>query len=216
MKILILGITGRTGRLAAEEAIKRGHKVVGIARDPGRVTVKDAEIVKGTPYDFETVRKAMIGCDAVISTLNIFPKSKNLFGKIKSPLDTMSVSITNTVKAMKEKNIKRIVVMTALGVGDSAKEIPAFFSFIVRISNIKYAYADHDAQEKVLEKSNLDWTVVRPAGLNDKNDNISILHNLKGVGKITSTISRNAVAHFILDCIEEGQFIKQKPGISNG
>ena len=216
MKILLLGITGRTGRLVAEEAIKRGHKIVGIARDPGKVTVKDAGIVKGTPYDFETVRKAIIGCDAVISTLNIFPQSESLFGKIKSPLDSMSVSITNAVKAMKEKDIKRIVVMTALGVGDSAKEIPGFFSFIVRISNIKYAYADHDAQEKVLENSNLDWTVVRPAGLNDKNDDISILYNLKGVGKIASTISRNAVAHFILDCIEKGQFIKQKPGISNG
>lgn len=216
MKILLLGITGRTGRLAAEEAIKRGHKVVGIARDPARVTVKNVEIVTGTPYDFDTVRKAMIGCEAVISTLNIFPQSDNPFGKVKSPLDTMSVSIKNTVKAMKEKSIKRIVVMTALGVGDSAKEIPAFFSFIIRISNIKYAYADHDAQEKVLENSNLDWTVVRPVGLNDKNGNISILHNLKGVGKITSTISRNAVAHFIIDCIEEGQFIKQKPGISNG
>jgi putative NADH-flavin reductase len=215
MKLLILGITGRTGLLVAEEAIKRGHKVIGIARDPGKVTVKDAEVIKGTPYDFETVRKAMIDCDAVISTLNIFPKSDGLFGKVRSKLDTMSVSIANTVKAMKEKKITRIVVMTALGVGDSAKELPGFFSFIIKISNIKYAYADHDAQEKVLEKSNLDWTVVRPVGLNDKNDTLSILLNLKGVGKITSTISRNAVAHFILDCIETGQFIKQKPGISN-
>ena len=106
--------------------------------------------------------------------------------------------------------------MTALGVGDSAKEIPGIFSFIVRISNIKYAYADHDAQEKVLENSNLDWTVVRPVMLTDKNDNLSILYNLKGIGKIKTAISRNAVAHFMLDCIEKGQFIKQKPGLSNG
>ena len=215
MKILLLGITGRTGNLVAAEAIERGHKVVGIARDPGKVTVKDAEIVAGTPYDFDTVRKAMIDCNAVISTLNTFPQSESLFGKIKSPHDTMSVSITNTVKAMKEKDIKRIIVMTALGVGDSAKEMPSFFRFIVKISNIKYAYADHDAQEKVLENSNLDWTVVRPVMLTDKNDDLSILFNLKGMGKIKSAISRNAVAHFMLDCIKKGQFIKQKPGISN-
>jgi putative NADH-flavin reductase len=215
MKILILGITGRTGQLAAAEAIKRGHKVSGIARDPSKVIVKEAELVKGTPYDFDTVRKAMVGCDAVISTLNVFPPSDGLFGKISSPLDTMSVSMNNTVKAMKEKNLKRIVVMTALGVGDSAKEIPAFFSFIVKLSNIKHAYYDHEAQEKVLEKSDLDWTVVRPVSLNNKNDNLSILFNLKGVGKIKASISRNAVAHFMLDCIEHGQFIQQKPGISN-
>jgi putative NADH-flavin reductase len=215
MKILILGITGRTGKLVAEEANQRGHKVVGIARDPEKVNIKNAEIFQGTPYDFDIVRKAMIGCDAVISSLSMLPQSGNLFGKLKTPSDIMSVSIANTVKAMKEKNIKRIVVMTALGTGDSAKELPSFITFLLKFTNIKYSFADHDAQEKVLENSNLDWTVVRPVGLTDKNDNLTILHNLKGVGKIKSLISRNAVAHFMLNCIEEGQFIKQKPGISN-
>lgn len=215
MKILILGITGRTGILLAEEAIKRGHNVIGVARDPGKVTVKGAEIVKGTPYDFETVRKAINGCDAVISALNIFPESQGLFKKIKTPLDVMSVSIKNTLKAMEEKGIRRIVVMTALGVGDSASELPAFFTFIIRISNIKYAYADHAVQESILEKSSMNWTVVRPVGLTDKNEDLSILYNLNGKGKITSRISRNAVAHFMLNCIEKGEFIRQKPGISN-
>lgn len=215
MKILILGITGRTGRLVAEEAIKRGYKVVGIARKAGINTMKEAEIYIGTPYDFETVNKAIKGCDAVISTLNLFPQSQSLFGKVKFPLDTMSVSMRNAVKSMEEHSIKRIVLMTALGVGDSASELPGLFSFLVRISNIRYAYADHDVQEKVLENSALDWTIVRPVGLTDKNDKLSILHNLKGVGRITSTISRDAVAHFMLDCIEKGTFIRQKPGISN-
>jgi putative NADH-flavin reductase len=215
MKILILGITGRTGILVAEEAIKRGHNVVGIARDPSKVTVEGAEIISGTPYDFETVQKAIKGCDSVISTLNIFPQTQALFGKIKTPLNSMSVSIKNIVKAMDEAGIRRIVVMTALGVGDSAKEIPAFFSFMVKITNIKYAYADHDAQEKILENSDLDWTVVRPVGLNDKNENLSILYRVKGEGKIKSMISRNAVAHFMLECLEKGTFIRQKPGISN-
>jgi len=215
MKILILGITGRTGNLVAAEAIKRGYKIVGIARDPGKVTIKEAEIVSGTPYDFDTVRKAMVGCDAIISTLSTFGKSNGMFGRIKTPVDIMKVSMTNTVKAMKEKDIKRIVVMTALGVGDSSKEMPSFFTFIVKISNVKYAYADHAAQEEVLENSNLDWTVVRPVMLTNKNENLSILYNLKGVGKINSAISRNAVAHFMLDCVEKGQFIKQKPGVSN-
>lgn len=215
MKILILGITGRTGRLAAEEAIKRGHKVVGIARDPGKVTIRDAEIVSGTPYDFETVRKVIIGCDAVIGTLSLLSQSQGIFGKINTPLDVLSVSMKNTVKAMEENGIKRIVLMTALGTGDSAKELPGIARLLINLTNIRYSYADHEAEEKILENSNLDWTIVRPVGLNDKNDNLSILFNLKGVGKIKNTISRNAVAHFILDCIEKGEFIRQKPGISN-
>jgi putative NADH-flavin reductase len=215
MKILILGITGRTGCLVADEALKRGHQVVGIARNPAKFTLKSVEIVVGTPYDFETVQKAINGCDVVISVLSSFPRSQGMFGKIKTPLDVMSVSIKNAIKSMEEKGIKRIVLMTALGVGDSAKEVPEFFRFLVKISNIKYAFTDHDVQEKMLENSNLDWTVLRPGMLTNKNENLLILHNIKGVGKIKSGISRNAVAHLILDCIEKGLFIKQKPGISN-
>lgn len=216
MKILVLGITGKTGALAAQEAIARGHQVVGIARDQKKVTVKGAEIVTGTPYDIETIKKAIEGCDAVVSTLNIFPNTQGIFAKIRTPLDVMSVSMQNTIALMQEKGIKRIVLMTALGVGDSANLMPGFFSFIVRISNIKYAYADHDAQEKVLMNSDLDWTIVRPVMLTDKTDNLSILTNLNGVGKINRSITRLAVGHFMLDCIEKGNFIKQKPGISNG
>lgn len=215
MKILILGITGRTGSLAAGEAIKRGHKVVGIARDKSKVKVAGVEIVEGTPYDYETVRKAIDGCDGVISMLNIFPASQALFGKIKSPLDSMSVSIRNCVKLMNEKGIRRIVVMTANGVGDSFDELPGFFKFMLKVTNIKYAYADHAVQEKVLEDSSLDWTIVRPVGLTDKNDNLTILTNLSEGVKIKSMVSRNAVAHFILDCLENGQYIKQKPAVSN-
>ena len=215
MKLLILGRTGRTGRLVAEEAVKRGHKVIGIARDSGRVPLKEVEIISGTPYDYNTVLKAINGCDAVISTLSVFPRSKGLFGKIKTQFDLMSVSIKNTVKAMDETGIKRIVVMTAQGVGDSAKELPSIFAFLVKISNIKYSYIDHDLQEKVLENSDLNWTIVRPVGLNNKNENLSIVYNLNGEGKLKSMISRNAVAHFILNTIEKTQFIKQKPAISN-
>lgn len=215
MKILVLGITGRTGCLAAEEAIKRGHKVVGIARDKSRVKVAGAEIIEGTPYDYETVKKAIDGCDSVISMLNIFPASQALFGKIKSPLDSMSVSIRNCVKLMNEKGIRRIVVMTANGVGDSFDELPGFFKFMLKVTNIKYAYADHAVQEKVLEESSLDWTVVRPVGLTDKNENLTVLNSLSEGVKINSMISRNAVAHFILDCVEKGQYIKQKPAVSN-
>lgn len=215
MKILILGISGRTGSLTAEEAIKRGHKVVGIARNPEKVTIRGAEIVAGSPYDPETVRKAIEGCDAVISTLSLFPNSQGMFGKIKSPLDVMSVAMKNTVKLMEEKGIKRIVLMTALGVGDSKKYMPGFFSFIVKISNIKYAYADHERQEQVLTSSKLDWTIVRPVMLTDKDDKHTVLHNVDGVGKITGSITRSSVARFMIDCIEKGLFIRQKPGISN-
>jgi putative NADH-flavin reductase len=215
MKILLFGISGRTGRLVATEALRRGHKIAGIARDPGRVNIPGAEVMAGTPYDYETVRKAIEGCDAVVSTMNIFPSDQGLFSKLTTPADVMSVSVGNAVRLMKENGLKRIVVMTALGVGDSAKEVPLFFRILIKISNIGIAYKDHVAQETILEDSGLDWTVVRPVQLTDNNDDTTVIYKLGNNGKIKSSVSRNAVAHFILDCLEKGEFIGKKPGISN-
>lgn len=215
MKILIFGITGRTGSLVAEEAVRRGHRVTGIARDQSKVTVKGAEIIRGTPYDYDTVSKAIEGCDAVVSTMNIFPATQGMFKKLSTPPDIMSVSVGNAVKLMKEKGIRRIVVMTALGVGDSAREVPLFFRILIRISNIGIAYKDHVAQETILENSGLDWTVVRPVQLTDDPNNTSVIYKTGREGKLNSSVSRYAVAGFILDCIEKNEFIGQKPGISN-
>jgi len=64
--MLILGITCRTGLLAAEEALSSGHQVVGIACNLNKFTLKGAEIYTGMPYNFETVQKAIEGCKAVI------------------------------------------------------------------------------------------------------------------------------------------------------
>ena len=43
MKILLLGATGRTGKHIIEEAIKRGHEISAIARDPEKL--KDYQII---------------------------------------------------------------------------------------------------------------------------------------------------------------------------
>ena len=215
MKIAIFGISGRTGSLVAREALKKGWKVSGIARDKTKVSIPGAEITEGNPSDPDTVKKALAGCDAVVSTLSLFPSTQGLFSKIKTQSDFMSVSIRNAVQVMKEKGIKRIVLMTALGVGDSFREIPFIFRVLVRISNLRHSYRDHDRQEKILEESGLDWTVVRPVMLTDAADDLSIIYNLRGDRKIGSSITRRAVANFILDCIEKGEFIGQKPGISN-
>lgn len=215
MKICVFGISGRTGSLVAQEAVKRGWQVSGIARDKTKVSVAGADITEGTPYDTDIVRKALEGCDAVVSTLNLFPSSHGLYTKITTPLDFMSASMRNAVQVMKEKGIRRIVLMTALGVGDSFREIPLFFRILVRISNLRHSYRDHDRQEKILEESGLNWTVVRPVMLTDGTDDLSVMYNIKGDTKIGSSITRRAVANFILDCIEKGEFIGQKPGISN-
>jgi putative NADH-flavin reductase len=79
MKILLLGATGRTGKLIIAEAVKRGHKISAIARDPEKLKEFKIEITQGTPYDYETVEKALTGCEAVINT-SMFQENQTIPG----------------------------------------------------------------------------------------------------------------------------------------
>jgi uncharacterized protein YbjT (DUF2867 family) len=45
MKLLVMGATGRTGRILVPLALKRGHAVRVIARDPARVAAPGAEVL---------------------------------------------------------------------------------------------------------------------------------------------------------------------------
>ena len=69
---------------------------------------------------------------------------------------------------MEKNHIKRIITVSASGAGDSWKEMPLIARLLIRNSNIWKAYEDHARQEQMLRQSALDWTIVRPVMLNDK------------------------------------------------
>ena len=94
MKILVLGATGRTGKFIIEEALKKGHYVTAIARDPAKLEKYKIDIIQGTPYDYDTLEKALNGCDAVINTLNVSRRSDNPWAPLTAPKDLI-VSISN-------------------------------------------------------------------------------------------------------------------------
>jgi putative NADH-flavin reductase len=135
MKILLLGATGRTGKQIIQEAIKRGHKISAIARDPEKLKGFDINITQGTPYDYETVEKAISSCDAVINTLNISRKSDYPWASLAAPEDLISKSASNALKAMEKIGIKRFIALSTIGAGCSWKTSPWILKFIVSISN---------------------------------------------------------------------------------
>jgi hypothetical protein len=63
--------------------------------------------------------------------------------------------------------IRRIVSVSASGVGGSWNDMFLVVRWLIRYSNIWKAYEDHDRQEKIIRQPALDWTIVRPVMLND-------------------------------------------------
>jgi len=216
MHILILGSTGRTGRLLLTEALKRGHKVNVLVSHKSRLTVKP-ELVsafEGTPLNRYTLAESMQGCEAILSTLNISRTSDFPWAKLRTSRDFLSVSMKNILTVAEEQKVDRIIITTAWGVAETKKDLPSWFRLLIRYSNIRYPYRDHELQEELLKHSELNYTVVRPAALTDQNNKKKIQVTLDNTPKPTLTISRLRVAEFMLDVLEGTLYNRQFPVIS--
>ncbi|NQV02206.1 MAG: SDR family oxidoreductase [Bacteroidia bacterium] len=204
MRILILGSTGRTGKLVTHSAIARNHQVTAIIRDKSHATLPKVKHLEGSPTDPQLLNKALQGVDAVVVSLNINRTSDNPFAKVTSPLALISDSVRALIPAMEHNNVKRIITVSAAGVGDSFKNMPLVARLLIRHSNIWKAYEDHDRQEQLLQQSKLDWTIVRPVMLNNRDTD----DYRASIGKPSgSSISRKGVATFIIDALESEKYM---------
>jgi putative NADH-flavin reductase len=216
MHILILGSTGRTGRLLLREALTRGHTVNVLIGHISSLPVKPelVNVFEGTPLNKYTLADAMKGCDAVLSTLNISRMSDFPWAKLRTSKDFLSASMKNIIEVANKQQVNRIILTSAWGVAETRKDIPFWFRLLIDHSNIRYPYQDHERQEELLKKSGLNYTVVRPAALTDSKKERAIKVSLDNAPKPSLFISRKNVALFMLDVLENSLYNKQLPVIS--
>jgi putative NADH-flavin reductase len=120
-KVLILGATGRTGKHAIPLALEKGYQVVALVRNPAKIAIKHdgLTIVEGLPANIDDIRKAMEGCDAVLSLLSPLTRGEAIsFRKINAPR-ILEKSITNVLQVMNESGVKRLLILSSVGVGNS-------------------------------------------------------------------------------------------------
>ncbi|HEV7351146.1 NAD(P)-dependent oxidoreductase [Telluribacter sp.] len=215
--IAVIGATGRTGQWVVKEALARGYQVRAIVRNPSawKLRHENLDLVEGTPADEQVLRKAFTGCDAVLSTLNISRTTDFPWSALRSPSDLLSSTAHKVVALCQELSVKRLLVTTAWGVLETKKDIPGWFRFMIDNSNIGVAYRDHERQEEIIEKSNLDWTIVRPVGLTNGSGDQGVKVVLDSSAQPKLMVSRRAVARFMLDSLAEARYVKQKPIISS-
>ena len=215
MKILVLGATGRTGKHIIEAALRRGHRISAIARNPEVLKDFAIDVIPGTPYDFETVEKALTGCDAVINTLNVSRKSENPWAPLASPKDLISRSASNALRAMEKAGIRRFVALSTIGAGRSWKKSPVILKLIVSISNLRFAFRDHGKQEELLEGSGMEYTVCRAPMLSQEPNDRGAVAVPEEDRPPSMVLSRISAAEFFLTIIENGTYIRQTVNLAN-
>ncbi|MDB4972887.1 MAG: hypothetical protein JWN48_1228 [Myxococcaceae bacterium] len=213
-RILILGATGRTGKHALAYALTRELEVTCLVRDASKVAPHSKlRVVEGTPEKLADLERAIDGCHAIVSFLNNNRTSDSPWAAQVSPPHFLAGVASNCVAVMQARNMRRIVVLTAQGVGSSRADAPWFFRPLIDRSNLKIAFDDHAAAEAILEASELDWTAVRPViffGTKVKRTTISY----DRVPRPGLFISRAQVAVFMIDCLQHPEFYGKAPTAS--
>ncbi len=214
MRILILGSTGRTGKHVIQEVLAKGYNVNCLVRkalttelDPQKVNV-----FIGSPAIPGDLEKAITGCEAVISVLNISRTSDFPWAKLRTPEFFLSDTMKRLVQLTERFDIKRVVVCSAWGAAETKSDLPGLFQWLIDKSNIGFAYRDHERQEAVLRQSNLNWTVVRPTGLINSTK-IQRVHESYGNVPKGFIISRRSVAKYLVDAVKEDRLIHKSPVI---
>ena len=227
MRVLIIGATGRTGKLVVTEALSRGHTVTALARNPTALDSLDApnkqnlKVVRGTPEKQEDVFAAISstptdGPHVVIVTLNAPRESDSPFAKPTGSPTFMSDANTNIRAAMKKAGVKKIVVMSAFGVGSSFANLNFLMRGVIKHSNMYVQFKDHDKLDVETKESGLNFVMVRPAMLKDVP--AAPVKDLGDDGKLGSfmpSCSKLSVAHFLLDAAEKDTWDGRTPVISN-
>ena len=160
-KILLFGATGRTGQHVLSQALDSGFHVTAFVRNGAGLAewTDRCRIVEGDIADCDALKHVMTeGFDAVLLTLGIYHKTE------EAPLTDITAPILG---AMKEAQITRLICMSSLGVGDSVGQGNWVVRAVQRF-NLPYVLKDKEKQEALIRESGLDWTIIRPPQLLDR------------------------------------------------
>jgi len=208
MKLVVFGATGGTGRELVRQALGQGHTVTAYVRSADRLGELEHENLKaaeGDVLDAAAVQSAIAGQEAVLCVIGAGARRTTL----------REDGTRNIIKAMEATDVRRLIVQSSLGVGDSRANLPFFTKHVIVSIFLRHAFADHERQEAAVRQSSLDWTIVRPPYLTDGPHTGIYRHGFPTTERgIESKIARADVADFMLRQLTDDRYLRQAVGLS--
>jgi putative NADH-flavin reductase len=160
MKIVLFGATGNVGRRIAAEALRRGHDVVGVVRDPAAVTALDSRVrlVQGDATKAESVAEVVRGADAVVSAISPRPNARGL------PQPKLAENARALIAGLRQDGTRRVLYVG----GASTLEIAPGRQLLDEPTFPEMYKAEGLEGREALgiwrtEAEGLDWTFLSPA-----------------------------------------------------
>ena len=212
-KICIVGASGKLGQYMVQHALDRGYEVVGVCRErsvgkldglKGRIT-----IFPGATNDREVIRKAVAGCDGVLTVLAPWGVQQYSSGTAQAVMDFAAQGA-------------RLIFSCGWHISLDGKDV---YSWKLR-AIVKYAgglarflrLAELDDQVEACRRifaSNTRWTVVRGSDLEEgESQGLPVWSRHVGDSILESNLTRRVdFALFMVAAVENDELIHECPAI---
>ncbi|MFT0787260.1 SDR family oxidoreductase, partial [Synechococcus sp. H55.10] len=163
MRAFVAGATGETGRRIVKELVGRGIPVRALVRSrelAAQVLPPEAEVVVGDVLDPATLRAGMEGCTVVLCATGARPSWDPL-----QPYRVDYEGTKNLVNVAKAQGIQHFVLISSLCVSQLFHPLNLFWLILVWKKRA----------EEYLQKSGLTYTIIRPGGLKNQDNEDGIV-----------------------------------------
>jgi hypothetical protein len=213
MKVCIVGASGKLGKYMVRHALNRGYEVVGVCREKSVAKLDEFKgcitVVPGATNDREVIKKAVAGCDGVLTVLVPWGVHDSSSGTAKAVLDyaepgarlVFSCGWHITLDGQDKYSL-------------SFKVIVGVFSWLARLFHFADINDQVEASRRIFA-SDTRWTVVRGSDLEEgESQGLPVCSRHVGDSILKSNITRRVdFALFMVEALVNDDLIGEAPAI---
>jgi len=151
MKLVLYGASGMIGSRLLREAVRRGHAVTAVVREPRKFATPTGRVIviKGDVLEPASVAAAVAGHDAVLSAVGPTP-------------EVVTGAPRALIEGLSRAGVRRLVVVGGAGSleGDAGVQLVERPDFPAEYKAV--ALAHRDALNVFRQNTSLDWTYISP------------------------------------------------------
>ena len=208
MNITIIGASAGIGLETVKRGLYRNHSITTLSRSEVEIEEKKSlKMILGDATNKADLLNAIQNADALIVTLGTSKNMKTT--TLFSDFAKLIVEINN-----ENKIVIPLIFVTGFGAGESKNYVPWIVKLFLKYL-LKDVYADKTKMEEIITHSDMNWTVVRPGRLFDKEltEKYRVENKLyKGIN--IGGINRADVADFLIKQAEKQTELKKYIAIS--
>jgi hypothetical protein len=213
MKVCIVGASGKLGQYMVQHCLDRGYEVVGVCRNKSVAKLdkfKDRiTIVPGATNDREVIKKAVAGCEGVLTVLVPWGIQQYSSGTAQAVLDLAEPGA-------------RLIFSCGWHISRDGKDVYSWklktfvkvFGVIARFFRLVELDDQVEACRRIFE-SDSQWTVVRGSDLEEgESQGLPVWSRHVGDPILKSNLTRRVdFALFMVAAIENDELIHEAPAI---